>query len=139
MDATLNRSAAERSLEYLYEDGDRDLIAFGQVLGEVTYDVNEVRYDKSEMDCFRDACDVVDFLAGSGDFEVLHVVDVAGARDYAPFANSAEFRSHMAQLFENSGGTPSGDLSFAVWLKKRHVGWAPPRIPERIANLFGSR
>ncbi|MGO7402874.1 hypothetical protein [Rhizobium ruizarguesonis] len=49
-------------MDYLYDEGDRDIIFFGFIIGVVSFDREDNPYEKSEADRFNHSLRLANFL-----------------------------------------------------------------------------
>ena len=125
-------------LDYFYEEGDRDLIYFGDIIGEVSYDANDVKFAKTDEQRFMDACRLVRYLTDSHDFDVGTNLELHGeVMEYVPFIGGyEEFFAIASRLFSEKG-IDDMELDFAGWLRKKKKGKPAPPATDDIAKLFG--
>ncbi|MBW9065402.1 hypothetical protein JNB71_19035 [Rhizobium herbae] len=128
-------SRASIVIDYLYDEGRRDIILFGYILGLVTSD-GENLYQKTPEQRFSDATTLSNFLVSSGAF-------VAGKTTND---SNGEFKQYIFEDFEDfivlnksnfeKGGIDDIDLITQTWLKKVTKKDIPEIIPEFIEKLF---
>ncbi len=129
---------ASDMLNYLYEEGDRDLIFFGQILGVVSYDENDNLFSKTSERRFNDAIKLVNYLISLGDFDIGRTLKQKDGTYINVIYNNglSEFLLNANELFSKNG-IDDMDLNSGIWLKKLHIGQSKSRIPNKITELFG--
>lgn len=128
---------ASDMLKYLYEEGDRDLIFFGQILGVVSYDENDNLFRKTPERRLSDAIKLVNYLISLGDFDIGRTLKQKdGEYINVLYKNGlSEFLINANELFSKNG-IDDIDLNSGIWLKKLHIGQSISRIPNEITELF---
>lgn len=125
-------------LDYLYEEGDRDLIFFGQILGVVSYDRNDRLFDKTPERRIADAIKLVDYLISSGDFKAGQTQKQQdGSYTHIFFQNELHEFGMNANVMFSQNGIDDVDLNSGIWLKKVRIGQSVSAIPNEILALFG--
>jgi hypothetical protein len=132
-----NSQYAFDMLDYLYEEGDRDLIFFGQILGMVSYDRNDNLVDKSPEKRIADAIKLVEYLISDGGFEAGQTVKRQdGTFVYDLYQGGLrEFCMHVNEMYAQYG-IDGVDLNSAIWLKKSQPGRPESTVPPEIIELF---
>ncbi|RWX14332.1 hypothetical protein EHI42_17850 [Rhizobium hidalgonense] len=104
---------------HLYDEGDRDIIFFGFIIGAVSFDREDAPYEKSEADRFNHALRLANFLISEGDFSPGKSI----RRENSKFRKTLyeggfeEFRQDVENLFDG-GGIDNMDLVAGPWLSK---------------------
>lgn len=133
----MNNSYAVDMMSYLYDEGDRDFILFGEILGMVSYDRDDQPFSKSDERRMFDALKLVDFLVQLGDFCVGHTQ----RRPDDSFVDNVYgqgfegFRADASEIFFRDG-IDGINLNSGLWLKKVKSGKPCPEIPAAIKGLF---
>ncbi|PDV86525.1 hypothetical protein CO652_20875 [Rhizobium sp. H4] len=124
-------------VDYLYDEGDRDIIFFGHILGIVSYDRKDIAYDKSESTRFCHGIKLANFLVSGGDFSPgISVRQTDGSFRKSLYTGGfEEFRKKLERLFDESG-IDNIDLVAGPWLIKNYIGRSAPAIPDSVAELF---
>ncbi|MBD9597789.1 hypothetical protein IB270_33740 [Ensifer sp. ENS05] len=127
---------AQKAFEYLYDEGDIDIILLGYILGLVSSDESDVSYEKSDDRRLEDAIKVIKYLVSTNDFEVGRtVVDGRGNFQYEAFNDIEEFVEIAQKNFEK-GGIDDIELITETWLRKSCKGSRPKNIPKYIQSIF---
>ena len=127
---------AHEVMDYLYSEGDVDIILFGYVLGLVSSDGNDNLYKKSPRKRLTDAIALVRFLLSSGDFKVGKTFRDDGDNiKYEIFSDFEKFIEIVNSSFLK-GGIDDVDLITQTWLKKIIRNDRLPKIPEYIEDIF---
>ncbi|RXZ36329.1 hypothetical protein D9O50_07255 [Oxalobacteraceae bacterium CAVE-383] len=132
-----NSEYAVDMLNYFYEEGDRDLIFFGQILGAVSYDDEDRLFDKTPEQRMTDAIKLVNYLISLGDFDVGRTIEQDGTCTYSFYKNGFQEFCVAANEMFSKNGIDNINLHAEIWLKKIHVGLPAPTIPNDIVKLFG--
>lgn len=133
----MNHAYAKTMVDYLYDEGDRDIIFFGHILGIVSYNGKDIAYDKSESTRFCHAIRLTNFLVSGGEFRAgISVRQTDGSfRETLYKGGFEEFRKNLERLFDE-GGIDNIDLIAGPWLIKNNIGRSAPAIPDSVAELF---
>lgn len=133
----MDHAYAKTMVDYLYDEGDRDIIFFGYIIGIVSYDRKDIEYDKSEYTRFCHAIKLANFLVSRGDFRPGTSVRQADSGFCKTLYEGGfeEFRKNLEGLFDE-GGIDNIDLVAGPWLIKNYIGQSAPAIPDSVAELF---
>lgn len=131
---------AIESINALYEEGERDCIFFGQLIGYVTYDSDDVSFEKCDQDRFYDAIELAKFLLSEDYFQVGHMQkEMSGDLRFVSYSGGfEEFRQAAATLF-SAEGIDSDYLTWGMQFIKIRTGICPPSIPDNVINLFSNK
>ncbi|WP_088750029.1 hypothetical protein [Herbaspirillum robiniae] len=134
-----DKEYALEMIDGLYEEGDVDLIFFSQIIGIVSYDVNDHPFDKSDKKRMADALLLLRYLISNGDFFAGETVflpeDKCEYRAYGGTLN--DFCESLAMFFEKNG-IDDIELKTKFWLRKIKIGKKMGCVPEEIQRLFGT-
>ncbi|MEC4720259.1 hypothetical protein RY831_13940 [Noviherbaspirillum sp. CPCC 100848] len=124
-------------VDYLYEEGDRDLIFFGQILGVVSYDENDNPFDKTPEKRMSDAIKLANYLISSDDFCLGKTVKQQDETyQYRVYEEGFQkFCEDVTRAF-SSNGIDDVDLNAGIWLKKLKIGQRRTAIPREIMEMF---
>ncbi len=134
----MDREYAKRMVDHLYDEGDRDIIFFGFIIGVVSFDREDAPLEKPEADRFSHALRLANFLISEGDFSPGKSI----CQENGEFRRTlyeggfAEFRQDLDNLF-GGGGIDNIDLVAGPWLVKNNLGKSAPSVPDCISQLFG--
>jgi hypothetical protein len=131
-------SYAEEVIRDLYEEADRDWLSFDWILGYVTYDRDDRKFNKTDEQCFVDACAVVRHLFDSGDFSVGQLVagDKVNTVKYVAFAQGYPYFFNQIRQRVEVDGLANPDYGHAYWLQKERRGSVPRALPREIVQIF---
>ena len=134
----MDREYARTMVDYLYDEGDRDIIFFGFIIGVVSFDREDAPYEKSEADRFDHALRLASFLISEGDFSPGKSIRQENGkfRETLYEGGFEEFRHDVENLF-GGGGIDNIDLVAGPWMVKNNIGKSAPSVPDCISQLFG--
>jgi hypothetical protein len=134
----MDREYAKTMVDHLYDEGDRDIIFFGFIIGVVSFDREDAPYDKSEADRFNHALRLASFLLSDGDFSPGKSIrqENGNFRKTLYEGGFEEFRQDLENLF-GGGGIDNIDLLAGPWLVKNNIGKSAPSLSDSICELFG--
>ncbi len=128
---------ATDTLDYLYEDGTRDLIFFGQILGVVSYDNDDILFDKTNEERISDALKFARYLISLNDFDVGQMKkQLDDTLVYTPFSKGFEELYLTANNLFKKNGIDDSDLNLGIRLRKLNNHNPPSKIPHEIIKLF---
>lgn len=134
-----NSKYCQKMLQYIYNEGDIDIIFFGQIIGVVSFDENDLSFGKAPLKRLADGLALVNYLVSIGDFFLGENRRLAGGGIVCEICSDGFQRfSELANSFFLRGGIDDVDLNSGIWLKKNQVGKLPPRVPLEIDALFSS-
>lgn len=129
---------AQRVINFIYQDGEVDIMLFGYMIGFVSADIDDNSYQKTDAKRLEDAIALTKYLAHTGDFEVgLTEMGENGNFTECAFADFSSFVDLVSSVFA-VGGIDDIDLLTQTWLRKVRKGSLPPDCPAEIAQLFSS-
>jgi hypothetical protein len=124
------------TIEYIYEEGDIDLIFFGHIVSMISFDEDSNLLPKTPLRRLADGFKLVSFLVSSNDFYVAQTVGYPdGSYEDFRFASLDEFQEMASQLFRE-GGLDDIDFKVGSWVRKTKIGTPAPPIPPEIVDLF---
>lgn len=135
-----NFEYATTMLSHLYEEGDRDMIFFGQILGMVSYDNDDRLFSKTPEKRLDDAFKLVKYLIQSRDFHVGKTIkkcnETCSLISYG--SGFEEFYVDAMKMFLHNG-INDVDLNSALWLRKNHIGQPLPVISPVVFDFFAPK
>jgi hypothetical protein len=132
-----NSEYCQKMLQYIYGEGDVDIIFFGQIIGVVSYDENDFPFGKTPSKRFDDGIALVNYLVSIGDFFLGENRKIDGDGVIGEICSGGFQRFfEVANSFFLRGGIDDVDLNSGIWLKKAQVGKLPPQVPLEIDALF---
>jgi len=132
-------SYAEKVIAYLYEEGEYDWIAFGQLVGYVASDENDVAFGKSDDEIFRDALSVGMYLIDSGDFFVGSLNSGHHPKGHlSPFQNGKGDFLRIAHQYYESEGLQALELIAGIWFEKTNHGKMTNEPTDALCRIFRS-
>lgn len=135
-----NMADAESLVDSLYEEGDRDILFLGQILGAVSYGPSDVPVDKPPQARFDDAMNAVRCMVSSGDFALGRtVVDYTENTPYKLVDGGFDEFLAIARARMSIGGIDDIDLNAGLWLQKMRPGAAVPSVRRELARHFLNR
>lgn len=129
-------SMAKTVFDFIYNEGSRDVILFGYIIGLVSSGGDEKLNKKTPEQRFGDAIKLTRFLVSSGDF-VVGKTTARFNRNFGEniFEDFEDFVLLNKSNFEK-GGIDDIDLITETWLKKITKNDVPEIIPEHIEKLL---
>lgn len=128
---------AKIMIDHLYEEGERDLIFFSQLLDMVSYDFNDVSFGKKDGERVEHAIALASYLLSSACFEAGQTIrDAEGIIRYEVYsAGSNDFCEAVRSYFDH-GGIADINLDYAIFLRKIVMGSMAPVLSSDITGLF---
>ena len=115
----IDRAYVNDLIDYFYEEGNRDLISFGQLIGIVTYDQDDISFGKTSIQRLEDALLLARFLVGTGDFECVVYRQNPDSTFYiSPVIGGIEGLDFLTHKKLELGGIDDLELVSGFWLKK---------------------
>ncbi|MDI5929995.1 hypothetical protein QBK93_35940 [Rhizobium leguminosarum] len=113
----MDREYAKIMIDYLYDEGDRYIIFFGDILGIVSYGREDTPFDKSPSARFFHAVKLAEFLVHKRDFSPGISVrqEDGGFRNTFYEGGFEKFCEDLNCRF-NEGGIDNIDLIAGPWL-----------------------
>jgi hypothetical protein len=130
---------AGEMLDYLYNDGDIDIIFFGQILGVVSYDDEDKPFAKSKKQRLDDAIKLAVYLLESNDFSMGEMIKPkTGLSYFSPY--TFEKRSPQTifqEKFSNCEDIDDLNKTIEIVFKKNIKNKPAPKIiPENLLEIF---
>ena len=136
----INKIYVNDLIDYLYEEGNKDLISFGQLLGIVTYDQNDDSFGKKPIQRLEDALLLASFLVNSGDFDcVVYTKNPDSTFCLSSIADGVQGLAFLTRKRFELGGIDDLELVSGFWLRKLSFGNKRPTIGEDIYFIFSTR
>jgi len=121
-------------IDYLYEDGDRDYVLFGQIISIVSYDREDHPFNKTDKQILIDSINLTKYLVSTGDFNIGKTIKTSDNNFSYIILNMDDFIKQVEQEFKKSG--VKGEIHYVFWLKKLNKNKRTLDIPDSIRNLF---
>lgn len=131
---------AKNMIDYIYEEGERDYIFFGQLLGMVSYDFDDISLRKNDSERIGDAISLASYLIFSGGFNSGRTINCReGFFEYKFFLDGIDGLKREVILKFKQNGIDDIDLNYGIWLRKTNLGQEREgNLPDEVINLFRS-
>lgn len=124
-------------IDYFYEEGNRDLISFGQLIGIVSYDKNDISFGKTSIQRLEDALLLARFLVSTGDFEcVSYRQNPDLTFEISPVIGGIEGLDCLAHKKLELGGIDDLELVSGFWLRKLSDDKISAAINSCVYDIF---
>jgi hypothetical protein len=123
--------------DYLYSEAEYDIIFFGQLIGVVSYDCNDIPCKKNNIECFCDALKLAEYLVTLTDYAIGRtMVNEDESVSAILFKNGFQEFNAVATEIYTEYGIDSTALKVELWLQKIKGRQPPKVLPGEILSLF---
>jgi hypothetical protein len=131
----LAQEYARKMLDYLYDDAETDYIFFGQILDVVSYNDDDVPFEKDKERCFLDAIRLTEFLVDKKDFKVGRMMEKTdGTLVFMEFSGGIdEFKAAAKGFFD---AKRYDEMQYGLRLSGTRRSRVCDYLPPDIIRLF---